>query len=219
MSNYVILGAGDSVLCMLFEMLHQLHHKEIKVPVVKNVSSPESRIPFETSLVSALEMSADNWTPKVGDQYLLGVVNPKIRRHVYEYFSERFQLVPTSFPVLGASPLGVASTVTLNQGVVINPGCTVAGHTLLDDHAFINRAVNIGHHSRIGKFCSVNPGVTICGHCDIGDGSTIGAGATVLNTVSVGANSVIGAGSVVTKDIPDNVVAYGSPAKVIRELP
>ncbi len=46
----------------------------------------------------------------------------------------------------------------------------------------------------------------------------IGASVTILPGVTIGENSVIGAGSVVTKDIPDNVIAYGSPCKVIREL-
>lgn len=46
----------------------------------------------------------------------------------------------------------------------------------------------------------------------------IGAGATILPGVTVGENSVVGAASVVTKDIPDNCIAVGSPAKVIRNL-
>ncbi len=40
----------------------------------------------------------------------------------------------------------------------------------------------------------------------------------VLPGVTIGENSVIGAGSVVTKDIPENVVAFGSPCKVYREI-
>jgi acetyltransferase-like isoleucine patch superfamily enzyme len=52
----------------------------------------------------------------------------------------------------------------------------------------------------------------------VGEGTTIGVGTNILNNVKVGKNSIIGAGSVVTKDIPDNVVAYGSPCKVIREV-
>jgi acetyltransferase-like isoleucine patch superfamily enzyme len=42
-------------------------------------------------------------------------------------------------------------------------------------------------------------------------------GTNILNQVKIGKNTIIGAGSVVTKDIPDNVVAYGSPCKIIRD--
>jgi acetyltransferase-like isoleucine patch superfamily enzyme len=41
-------------------------------------------------------------------------------------------------------------------------------------------------------------------------------GVTILDRVSIGENSVIGSGSLVTKSIPDNVLAYGAPAKVMR---
>lgn len=52
----------------------------------------------------------------------------------------------------------------------------------------------------------------------IGDNVWIGANVIVLPGVTIGENSVIGAGSVVTKDIPANVVAFGSPCKVYREI-
>ena len=52
----------------------------------------------------------------------------------------------------------------------------------------------------------------------IKDGVWIGAGTIILPGVTIGENSVIGAGSVVTKDIPANVVAVGSPCRVLREI-
>lgn len=52
----------------------------------------------------------------------------------------------------------------------------------------------------------------------IGRNVWIGAGAVILPGVHIGDNSVIGAGSVVTKDIPENSVAYGNPCRVVREI-
>ena len=52
----------------------------------------------------------------------------------------------------------------------------------------------------------------------IGKNCWLGAGVVVLPGVTIGDNSVIGAGSIVTKDIPSNVVAYGNPCRVIREI-
>ena len=48
----------------------------------------------------------------------------------------------------------------------------------------------------------------------IGDGCWIGGGAIILPGVTIGKNVVVGAGGVVTKDIPDNAVAYGNPARM-----
>lgn len=52
----------------------------------------------------------------------------------------------------------------------------------------------------------------------IGRNCWLGSGVCVMPGVTIGDNTVIGAGSVVTKDIPANVVAYGIPCKVIREI-
>ncbi|TDQ33129.1 sugar O-acetyltransferase [Zeaxanthinibacter enoshimensis] len=52
----------------------------------------------------------------------------------------------------------------------------------------------------------------------IGDNAWIGGNTVICPGVSIGNNVTIGAGSVVTKDIPDNVLAYGNPCRVIRSL-
>jgi acetyltransferase-like isoleucine patch superfamily enzyme len=53
---------------------------------------------------------------------------------------------------------------------------------------------------------------------EIGDNVVIGMGTIIMPGVSIGKGSIIGAGSVVTKNIPEWVVATGSPAKIIREI-
>ncbi|WP_269182924.1 sugar O-acetyltransferase [Modestobacter sp. VKM Ac-2985] len=53
----------------------------------------------------------------------------------------------------------------------------------------------------------------------IGDNVWLGGGVIVCPGVSIGANTVVGAGSVVTRDLPADVVAVGSPARVVRPLP
>lgn len=55
------------------------------------------------------------------------------------------------------------------------------------------------------------------GHVKIGDGAFIGAASIICNTVTIGDNAIVGAGSVVTKDIPDNEIWAGNPAKFIKK--
>lgn len=91
-------------------------------------------------------------------------------------------------------------------------------------------------HIYIGSYTMIGPNVTVAtaGHpilpelrekayqfnmpVHIGRNCWIGAGAVIMPGVTIGENSVIGAGSVVTKDIPANVVAYGNPCRVAREI-
>ena len=63
-----------------------------------------------------------------------------------------------------------------------------------------------------------NTGETECIHSQSPYNVWLGANVVVLPDVTIGENSVIGAGSIVTKDIPANCIAFGSPCKVYREI-
>ncbi len=58
--------------------------------------------------------------------------------------------------------------------------------------------------------------VTIAGARIIGESMWLGFGAVIIDHISIGAHSVIGAGAVVTKDVPDNVMVAGVPARIIK---
>ena len=83
--------------------------------------------------------------------------------------------------------------------------------------------VRIGPTSNVGKNCTVMPMVLLgkkhpTKYCPVkmGDNCYIGAGATILGPITIGNNVTIAAGAVVTKDVPDNTVVAGVPAKVIK---
>ncbi len=105
---------------------------------------------------------------------------------------------------------------TLGAGTILSPGVLVASHTALGQHVFINRGVLIGHDTTIGDYVTIQPGANIAGVCHIGEGVFIGMGAIVQDRITIGAHAVVGAGSVVTKDVPDNVLVAGMPARILK---
>lgn len=88
-------------------------------------------------------------------------------------------------------------------------------------YSYINAkyGVTIEECVQIGSHCSIYSISTIDdrkGKVHLRKNAKIGSHSTIMPGVTIGENSIIGAHSLVTKDIPDNVVAFGIPAKVIR---
>ena len=84
-------------------------------------------------------------------------------------------------------------------------------------YAIVNTGASLDHDSTMLDFSSLAPGVVTGGNCVIGDHAAIGIGAVIAHGVTVGDHAVVGAGSTVLKDIARFSVAYGSPARFVRE--
>ncbi len=127
------------------------------------------------------------------------------------------------FVAPGAVVLG---DVTLGENVSIWYHATVRGdsapiavgrNTNIQDNCVVH--TGIGYPVHIGENVTVGHSAIVHG-CRIGDNALIGMGAILLNGCSVGRNSIIGAGALVTEHtvIPDNSLALGSPARVVRQV-
>lgn len=109
--------------------------------------------------------------------------------------------------------LVVGTGFTKMGGVIIDP--SHCWHISIGDHVTLAPRVHILAHDASTKLFL---GYTRVENTRIGNNVFIGAGAIVLPGVTIGNNVVIGAGSVVSQDIPDDSVAVGNPARVVKGL-
>jgi len=206
-TDLLILGKGDDIITMILDNLSSSGISEditifnnLDLPIISKVEHPDFRLNF----LSKLNIFDFN-------SWILGLYKPEFKKKIIEslqiYDSDRFiSVIHHGFNISKTSQLG--------KGCLINCGVSIAAQTTLGNFVSVNRNSSIGHHTQISDYVSINPGCNIAGHCYIGESTTIGMGSQILNGVTIGKNVVIGAGSIVTRDIPDGVVAWGSPCKI-----
>lgn len=107
----------------------------------------------------------------------------------------------------------ISRTCILGEGIVVQHGANISSNTSIGSYSKINTSSNIMHDSEIDEYVTVAPNAVILGYVSIGQCCYIGANSTILPHVRIGNNVTIGAGAVITKDVPDNKIMVGNPAR------
>jgi len=111
----------------------------------------------------------------------------------------------------------ISSTVSMGKGNMISNGVMVGPDVQIGSFCVIHSGAIVEHNSILGDHIIIAPAATLNGHVEVGEYTQIYSGAIVKNSVKIGKNTIVGAGALVLKDVPDNVVAFGSPAEVVRK--
>lgn len=122
----------------------------------------------------------------------------------------------------------IGAFVEIQKNATVGQNCKISSHSFVCEGVTIEDNVFVGHgvvfindlfprattaegEMQTEKDWSVAPTL-------VKKGASIGSGATILANVVIGENAMVGAGSVVTRDVPDNAVVAGNPAKLLRMM-
>lgn len=142
--------------------------------------------------------------------YILGVGNMTARYRLYT----RFDAILPAVNVIHPAAI-ISKHAKIGKGNLIEGYTKIANGATVGNHCILNSFSAVNHDQIIGNNVLIAGNVSMAGK-RIGDHTIIADGASVGFKKSVGGHCIIGDGAVVTKDIPDHVIAYGNPARVIR---
>ena len=220
MKNIVVFGGGDQA-----KMIHsicQSASRNVSVSEAKNSSQNLTPMSIKYYVVHEAKNQPDflqfnTWLDKFSTEFQAGIVgvgdNFTRRKIASQIHTARPQFV---FVTVIHPQTTIDPTVVVGRGTVIMPGAIINTGSKIGEHVVVNTGSIIEHDCHIQNFATVAPGAVLGGHVSVGENSFIGLGAKIIQQITIGSNAVIGAGSVVTENIPDNVLAYGNPCRVIR---
>ena len=165
-----------------------------------------------TTVNDSLVIGDIKWLNEQSLNVVCAIGDPNVKKRVIEQLTNS----DNKYPVLIHPDVRMSKFIDIGEGTIICSGCILTVNINIGKHVIINLDSTVGHDATIGDFSTILPSVNVSGHVNIEELVSVGTGAKIIQELRIGRNTIIGAGAIVTKDIPQNVVAVGMPAKPIK---
>lgn len=130
----------------------------------------------------------------LNESLIISIGSNSIRKRL----AEKFKSVNFATAIHPSSVISPKSSVGV--GSVVMQGAIIQSSAVVGRHCIINTAASVDHDCVVEDFVHISPHATLCGNVFVGEGSQVGAGAVVM------------------RDVPDNVLVMGNPARVVKRL-
>ncbi len=209
----VLLWGGRTKARIIMEMISELY---ADASIIGIFDETLKKLPFYTNIKLYTEKSDLDFLCQEATHFVICIGG----EHGYARFSTSEKLQEK-----GINPLDLVSKYGLldkldscGEGIQVMPGAIAHKFTSIGKQCILNTNATVDHECKLGHGVHVMGGASIAGRVEIGDFSTVGTNATILPNIIIGKNVFIGAGAVVIKDVEDNSVVAGVPAKYIKKF-
>jgi UDP-3-O-[3-hydroxymyristoyl] glucosamine N-acyltransferase len=120
------------------------------------------------------------------------------------------QRLPHMGKVVIGDDVEIGSNTCIDRGILSD--------TIIGKETKIDNLVQVGHNAVIGSNCLIVAGTVIGASSVLGSNVFVGMNVSIKDQIRIGSNVVIGAGAIVIDDIPSDVVVYGNPGRVVRQI-
>ena len=142
----------------------------------------------------------------------MGVGEPATRKKLFDKVNSDGINTPT----LIHPDVYIPESTKIGTGTIIQYGCFISCNVTIEDYVYIQPHVNIGHDDVLKEGCMISGMGNIGGAVTIGKYSYIGLSSCVIQGTSIGDYSIVSIGAAVYKDIPDEMIAMGNPARPMK---
>lgn len=156
---------------------------------------------FELDVDLKSIVSQDYVFPTVGENF----IREKLLKIFDEQGLNQFVLIDKTAGVSQTAKIGLSTYI--GKYVCVNALAKIGSGAILNTNAVIE------HECEIDDLVHIAPSATLAGNVKVGRGSFVGANSVCKQNVTIGTNCILGAGSAIVKNIPDNEIWMGNPAK------
>jgi acetyltransferase EpsM len=142
--------------------------------------------------------------------YVIAIGSNRIRQEVAEEYDLHYATIIHPSAIFG-------SNVTLGVGSFVSAGVIINANSIIGKHTIINTGAIIEHDNIIGRYSNIGPRATTGSTVMIGEHCLLGIHVAVLPNLTISAYNIIGAGALVTKDIHNQGIYVGIPAKAVEK--
>lgn len=147
------------------------------------------------------------------NSFIVAIGDNEVRK---KYFADCLKLGLIPINAIHTKATISHNAKSIGTGVFIGANAYIGPEVSVGNNVIINNSVVLPHNNTVEDNVNISPGVNVGGGSVIKEGSFIGIGTSIIQYITIGRNVTIGAGAAIVCNIPDNVIAFGVPCKVIK---